>query len=326
MTSTGRRAIGPAFGLVVALSVAACGLADAPLETQPVTGIQPTPSTAPPGSSPGATEPVVVPEGCPQPNEPIRAAEFQRFGNSRCFPAGVSITGWWEQAADGGVTFGPRPASVAVRLHGSDAIRVNLRSGESLPASVGFGLLFAPTVRDGTELGMVLINARITELENPATSCPTGGPIPVAVFLQSLTSCFEPNVDVQIAGYRDTLDGLCGCGPMGYFERPEWLTSPYGFGWLFAQPASENLDDLVTLYAPDEHALGADSGARPTWMEVTGHFGDPAASTCKAVPDPNADPDLAITDAEAKELTKSLVRTCATRFVVTSIRETTAPT
>jgi len=42
-------------------------------------------------------------------------------------------------------------------------------------------------------------------------------------------------------------------------------------------------------------ALGADSGTRPTFMEVTGHFDDPAAATCRAVADPDADPEPAIT-------------------------------
>ena len=324
MTWTRHRAIGSVISLLLASTLVACS-GEGQLMTPSAAVGEPTPRSTPPAASPGA-EPVVVPEGCPQPNEPIRAAEFQRYGNSRCFPAGVSITGWWEVAADGGVTFGPRPGSVGVMLHGADAIRVNLRDGgASLPEPIGFGLLFAPTVRDGTELGMVLLNARITALDNPATTCPTTSPIPVAVFLESLTTCFKPDVDVAVAGIRDQLDGLGGEGPVGYVERPGWLTSPYGFGWLFVDPV-ENLDDYVTLYAPDERALGADSGKRPTAMEVTGHFGDPAASTCRAVPDPEADPSVRMSTDGAKKLTQVLVEICANRFVVTSIRDTAAPT
>jgi hypothetical protein len=316
-----------ALFMSVAVLVGACSPAPSPTPTTAPTvsaaTASPIPSPSLPAPSPSAV--AANPEDCPQPDEAIGYGAFVRYPDDECFPAGVTVDGWWHTDESGAILIGRRPGSVDERARGISAIDVSLRSGAILPAPNGYGRFFTRTITVSNERGLGLADAELSPLPNPAASCPTTTPVPIKVFMDSLVSCWGPGTDVTIAGWRDTLDGLCGCGPMFYFEKPKWLTGQYGFGWLFAEPYALNLDDYFTLYAPDAKALGTDSGDRPTYMEVTGHFGDPAAATCRVVPDPDAPPSEAITDAQARQYTRALRKECAKRLVVTSLEEVPPP-
>jgi hypothetical protein len=304
----------------VIAALGACSAPAASPSTSPARSVPPVASTVP--TTPRPTEPPIAanPDGCPAPTESLSPFEFIRYGDT-CFPSGATIEGWWVKGADAVVTVGQRPGSVDARVRNMSGVSVKLGAGQTVPTDAGYGRFSSPSA---TPESAAIEDATYTPLVSPAATCPTTDPIPVGVFLETLGDCYRPRADITIAGWRDTLDGLCGCGAF-WIEKPAWLTSEEGIGWLFAEPSDINLDDYLTLYAPDADALGADSGLRPTYMEVTGHFDDPAAATCRAIANPDIDPSLTLDEAGEKRVTAALKVTCANRFVVTAVRELVPP-
>jgi hypothetical protein len=293
-------------GLVVAVVLASCSPAVPRLSPGATIGSAMPTSTLP---QPLATPAIQANgDGCPGPREALDTKHFQSYGDARCFRAGATVTGWWQRQPDGSITLGQRVGSVGARAAPDATVAVQLQGGQTLPADGGYGAFYTTTV--GSDLQSI-DDAVVTPLTNPATACPAVTPIPVGVFLESLTDCYTPGVNVTISGWRGTLAGLCGCGS-GEVEKPAWLTGGYGFGWLFAEPYSDPVGAWLTLYAPKVAVLGGDSGVRPTWMEVTGHFDDSAATTCHVVGGTAAQTTL-------------LRAQCATRFVVTTLRELPPP-
>lgn len=236
--------------------------------------------------------------------------------------SGVTLDGWWSRAADQSISLGQRVGSVDARLGTQARVAVELSPDQVLPTDSGYGRFVS---RRASPESLAIEAATVTLLHSPAETCPSSSPIPVGVFLETLADCFEPGTDITIAGWRDVLDGLCGCGPIGYVEKPAWLTSMYGVGWLFSEPYEMYLLEYVTLFSPDEARLGADSGVRPTYMEVVGHFDDPAAASCRAIVNDSIDPQVAVSPAEANRITERLKVACADKFVATSVREVPAP-
>ena len=122
-------------------------------------------------------------------------------------------------------------------------------------------------------------------------------------------------------------EGGRGCYPV-WVTLPPWLFGPCNL--FFPQPVERELDEdtrLQTFLHPD---LGCGSEPpRPTcplngltgsWVEITGHLDDPAASTCKAelseffdgpIPPP-PDPDLVVFE-------------CRLAFVATAVRAVGPP-
>ena len=174
----------------------------------------------------------------------------------------------------------------------------------------------------------------------PATSGPpsSGGSEPTAT---ADASASDVPADTSTPGPCPpspmTAEGLItaygSCFDAGTIKVTGWLAPPEGVGgttngispaWL-----GEWATDLVIWAAPPSSAFcdspscafewvhvqpasGVDLGAPERWVEITGHYGDPAASTCHFTgTDPNG-----IGDAPAY---------CKKMFVATGIRDIAAP-
>ena len=98
-------------------------------------------------------------------------------------------------------------------------------------------------------------------------------------------ACFG-NATLQITGYV----AECGCGGVTNSQgRPAWLIDSLGFAPFYLAPAVVQAETgpggfgfridpahPVTVPAPGTH------------VEVSGHFDDPAAATCRVFPNPGA--------------------------------------
>lgn len=124
-------------------------------------------------------------------------------------------------------------------------------------------------------------------------------------------------------------EGGRGCSPI-WVTTPLWLFAACNL--LFPQPVERQLDEdtrLQTFVHPDLGTCGYRTqpgcpfaALTGSWVEMTGHLDDPAASTCTAKlsddfpddsdPPPPPDPD-------------QVVFACRLAFVVTAVRVTAAP-
>jgi hypothetical protein len=109
--------------------------------------------------------------------------------------------------------------------------------------------------------------------------------------------------------FRAWLTVGCGCGGYvpGIFE-PAWLASPFASFGLVWLPYENKYGGCGSGVA------GPDLGKVPEpqqWVHVTGHYDDPAATTCRYRPDETY-PYLATTSAQ-------LMQECRSRFVVTNV-------
>lgn len=313
---TGTRSIGSTLALTAAMTalLSACTFGPGPTPELPAPSLVASASpTAQPSSTPQPTSPPEPTsaigsngEGCPAPLDPISFIELESY-DVTCFTAGVTVAGWWQQAADGSLSIGLRRGSISARSQDYAPLVVTLKPGHQVPARSGYGSFFATSVGDR---GESISNAVVTSLPNPAMRCPTASPIPIDSYLDSLVSCYRTGQDVTVAGWRSTPD-ICSCGQGDAVDTPAWLTSPDGFGWIFPQPFDEIWHPWLTLYAPHPSVLGADSRLRPTWMEVSGHFDDARSATCRETwPDGSS---------------RSISASCAAHFVVAKLRETAPP-
>jgi hypothetical protein len=77
-----------------------------------------------------------------------------------------------------------------------------------------------------------------------------------------------------------TFEGTFGCNGCGGMTRgdyePGWLAYPMNFDWLFPDYQS-NTGYLELRFAPDSDLERPEQGSI---VRVTGHFNDPASSTC----------------------------------------------
>ena len=74
-------------------------------------------------------------------------------------------------------------------------------------------------------------------------------------------------------------------------------------------------DDCVFVFVHVDPASGLTLGRPERWVELTGHFGDPAAASCRGSVE-IGDPVLSRDEA---------VEYCRQKFVATSVREIPAP-
>jgi hypothetical protein len=147
----------------------------------------------------------------------------------------------------------------------------------------------------------------------PTGPCPTSPPGAVEDLLALAPSlwpaCFGSET-LQIKGYL----AECGCGGTTSGQaRPAWLIDPMGFSALYLEPAVVSAETgpggfggmidpahPVTVPAPGTH------------VELTGHFDDPAAATCRVFPIPGAIGPVV-------PMAQTIAR-CRQAFVVTAIR------
>lgn len=116
---------------------------------------------------------------------------------------------------------------------------------------------------------------------------------------------------ITVRGWVPLIDGLGGC--CWPIAEPSWLAGPYPQGWIVPGEADRM---SLELYVPP----GIDGSAlenEHTWVEVTGHFADPAAAGCTHTP---------ISSLTHRLPSQEVVRQeCASRFVVESIVAADAP-
>ena len=130
-----------------------------------------------------------------------------------------------------------------------------------------------------------------------------------------LADCFG-SADLELTGYLAPLGGL---GGVSSGVQPTWLGEWSGLESVLALKSHplEGCDPAqgctwLFLYAPDASVLPL---SPDRWVNVTGHFDDPVAQTCRATMN---EPGFPSTDAEA-------IATCRSHFVVTAIRTIPPP-
>ena len=188
-----------------------------------------------------------------------------------------------------------------------------MRHRQSLSTAWALVVLFvasafaSPAVSTATEFG-------------PVVECPT------TVTLQSLIGlshryaragreCYG-SADLQFVAFRATPEGLGGT--TSYQVEPAWLDSAltFGNGLMLTNEQNEVTYSSPWLDAsvpPDLHEAFASLEGQ--WVEVSGHFDDPAAASCHAT---WGDPEWTPTPAE-------IIESCRNRFVLTSIEAVDSP-
>ncbi len=302
--------------ILVALLVAACGGATGPASTA-----EPTPTAqASIGQSPSASETGPAPTICPS-ALPSAVSSVADLADPSCYGmAELTIDGWLAEAAFGvdegqvdpswtipltrlyaapptaaefalddlfsteGGRWGPAvvspPASGVdlsglgrwVRVHGHfndpAASACTSSSPDIQPADLGCERLFVVSALDG--------------VPHPSPACPTTSPISMATFLAADARCFLGH-NVRIAAWEDRSEGIGGMNTNYPFTHAAFhdtvsqlVSAPIAAGavqpWIFPWTLAGS---KVTF---DKSALK---------VTVTGHFGDPASSTCTSGPYPD---------------------------------------
>lgn len=121
--------------------------------------------------------------------------------------------------------------------------------------------------------------------------------------------CFGSSPITFAAWHTDA--GGCGGFAPGRYE-PSWLASPFASARLILTPTEATWGGCGSaVLAPDAPPLPATQ----QWVEVTGHWDDPAAAECRYVPDP----------AYPMPVEWGLAFRCRTSFVATSVVPITEP-
>jgi hypothetical protein len=150
-------------------------------------------------------------------------------------------------------------------------------------------------------------SARVATRETAEPPCPAAADVTTLDLMllgDRAYDCFgdEP---LTIRGWVPLVEGLGGCC---YPEaEPQWLAGPYPSSWLTAGESDAlALFAGLKLYVPptvDGSALDVH-----TWVDLAGHYGDPAAGTCRSAP---------VASFPTRLESQDLIREgCARRFVV----------
>ena len=152
----------------------------------------------------------------------------------------------------------------------------------------------------------------------PADPCPTADPTNVQVLLDMAATdpltggaawplCFGR----RELTFRAYVHDCGGCGGVSTYEaRPAWLLDSLGYAafWLDTKPG-HGATPLAVQVDPTHTVRTPRSGAH---VRITGHFDDPAATSCRLVPT-----IAVITELPAPGVA---IGTCRKEFVVTSIK------
>jgi hypothetical protein len=120
-------------------------------------------------------------------------------------------------------------------------------------------------------------------------------------------ACFG-DAPLTIRAFASTCDGC-------YYENPgtaepEWLAQPTDANRLYLSPAE--VDGWETLDAVLAPSLEPNPRWVNRWLEVSGHFDDPASATCRRTP--------VLEEEYWYQGRESVIDECRTRFVVTRVR------
>jgi hypothetical protein len=139
-------------------------------------------------------------------------------------------------------------------------------------------------------------------IEDWATAALCHGHVPMT-FRAWSTHCWQLTAD----------SFLCGGEAYGTSE-PAWLAAPAA-NMLFLSP-TESGNAFRRAVLPPTLATSPPAAWVETWLEITGHFDDPAAKTCQYTPPPD---DLSYV------YPASAVNACRQQFVVTAVRVVGGP-
>jgi len=231
----------------------------------------------------------------------------------------------WDRATD---------APVAWSSKGGDWTQV------TLPAGAFGGRI--PTVAVGSAAGFVAVGSRMNlRADNPilwagsqrggwaAESSPIVTPVGERTDLRCpsrpVDAAAFATIDVPAAvncfggrpiTFRAYLGQCQGCGGVSTdLYTPEWLADPQR-NQLYMSPIKTV--DNWWFNARRARALADDPAWRDHWVELTGHFDDPAAKDCRWVPDPHASESVLSSPL-------STITSCRQQFVVTRIRVVSGP-
>ena len=118
--------------------------------------------------------------------------------------------------------------------------------------------------------------------------------------------CFG-NSPITFRAFLGTCEGCTGQSSDVY--RPAWLADP-GQNQLYLSPVKS--EDTWWFGARRASNLPDDPAWRSHWVEVTGHFDDPASGQCRWQPDPHS--------SEVLNSAQATINSCRQQFVVTRIR------
>jgi hypothetical protein len=114
---------------------------------------------------------------------------------------------------------------------------------------------------------------------------------------------------IHVRGYLAAPDGVGGtCGPQ--VATPAWLTGgcpSYPAGWLESVAVPFGSATILNVFA---HAPLASAFSQGHWVDVAGHFNDPAATSCRLTDS---------TTGQLDEPAEQTIATCNGHFVATAI-------
>ena len=155
------------------------------------------------------------------------------------------------------------------------------------------------------------------------TGCPGGTTVASPTLLLSdlfrlsdakRVACFGATT-IHVRGYLATPDGLRGtCGPETV--TPTWLTGgcpSYPMGWLESLATSFGAATTLEVFAS---GASADALAQGQWVDIRGHFDDPASTTCRRVD---------TSTGQLAEPAKTTIAFCRSHFVATLVTRSSAP-
>ena len=144
--------------------------------------------------------------------------------------------------------------------------------------------------------------------------CPSK-PVDAAAFASldtaSAALCFG-STPITFRAYVGRCDGCTG--PSGDVYTPAWLADPQQ-NQLYLSPVKS--DDSWWFSSRRAATLAEDPAWAAHWVQVTGHFDDPASASCRWVPDPHS--------GGVFYSTQSVINSCRTQFVVTSMQVVAGP-
>jgi hypothetical protein len=124
--------------------------------------------------------------------------------------------------------------------------------------------------------------------------------------------CFG-DAPITLRAYAAPCDGCSGGESQDRFV-PNWLANPNGSALFLAPLVVQDGYFTQARLAP---TLALNAGWASHWLEVTGHFDDPASVTCRWYPDPASSGIVAVP--------QSIIDQCRQEFVVTAVRVVSGP-
>ena len=149
----------------------------------------------------------------------------------------------------------------------------------------------------------------------PAPACDTASPVRVDRLNAGGRACFGSR-DVRVRGW---VAPSWGVGDTSTGVAPSWLGETMTNPVLWLKPRNRSgcfsEDDCVWVFVHVSPSGGVTFDLPERWVEVTGHFDDPAAQTCRWDGRTNPPGDTV----------NQAVDRCRDEFVVTAVHATAAP-